>query len=104
MYEQAFRLSIDNTDTCIKILEKQCKCYIAAINSLNLVKKEDAWIVKPFLNEEMDVVISDSPRVRLWILPLCDFPIIIFIWERERERSVNAHQNVKFLTLNFSRI
>ncbi|EEB10017.1 conserved hypothetical protein [Pediculus humanus corporis] len=62
MYEQAFRLSIDNTDTCIKILEKQCKCYIAAINSLNLVKKEDAWIVKPFLNEEMDVVISDSPR------------------------------------------
>ncbi|KAK6630703.1 hypothetical protein RUM44_002872 [Polyplax serrata] len=60
MYEQAFRLSFDSTDTSIKTLEKQCKCYIAAINSLNLVKEEDAWIVKPCLNEEMDVMDTGS--------------------------------------------
>lgn len=60
MYEQAFRLSISSTDTNIKILEKQCKCYVAAINSLSLVKKEDAWIVKPFLNEDIDIITADS--------------------------------------------
>lgn len=65
MYEQAFRLSFDSTDTSIKTLEKQCKCYIAAINSLNLVKEEDAWIVKPCLNEEMDVMDTGSENVSL---------------------------------------
>lgn len=48
MYEQAFRLSQQNT---IEALEKQVKCYLAAKNALYLCDPKFAWVVRPVANE-----------------------------------------------------
>lgn len=44
MYEQAFRLMQYNT---MESLEKQVKCYLAAVNALYLCDKKFAWVLKP---------------------------------------------------------
>lgn len=44
MYEQAFRLRQHNN---IKSLEKQVKCYLAAINALSLCEFKYAWVLIP---------------------------------------------------------
>ncbi|KAK4875779.1 hypothetical protein RN001_012201 [Aquatica leii] len=44
MYEQAYRLKHYNT---IEALEKQIKCYLACINALSLVSKNQAYLIKP---------------------------------------------------------
>lgn len=44
MYEQAFRLRHHNT---IEALEKQVKCYLAAVNALNLCDPRFAWVLIP---------------------------------------------------------
>lgn len=44
MYEQAFRLRHHNT---IEALEKQVKCYMAAVNSLSLCESNSAWVIIP---------------------------------------------------------
>lgn len=44
MYEQAFRLKHHNT---IDALEKQVKCYLAAVNALSLCNPKFAWVLIP---------------------------------------------------------
>lgn len=47
---------MENAEADLKALEKQAKCYTATVNCLRLVKKEDAWIVKPVTEDrEMEV-------------------------------------------------
>lgn len=58
MYEQAFRLMQYNT---MEALEKQVKCYLAAINSLNLCEKKFAWVLRPADPDLTDEEIVLSP-------------------------------------------
>ncbi|XP_022905074.1 nuclear pore complex protein Nup160 homolog [Onthophagus taurus] len=44
MYEQAFRLNQWNS---IEALEKQVKCYLAAVNALSLCESKHAWVLTP---------------------------------------------------------
>lgn len=44
MYEYGFRLLRYNSQ---QALEKQVKCYLAALNALALCDRKDAWILRP---------------------------------------------------------
>ena len=45
MYECGMRLGLEVGG--LRSLQKQAKCYLAALNSLRLINPEYAWIVKP---------------------------------------------------------
>lgn len=49
MYEQAYRLRQYNS---AKALEKQVKCYLAAVNALSLMDPEFAYVIKPAETDE----------------------------------------------------
>ena len=55
MYECGMRLGVEVSG--LRALQKQAKCFLAALNSLRLINPENAWIVKP-------VVSSDHQKVR----------------------------------------
>lgn len=59
MYEQAFRLRHHNT---IEALEKQVKCYMAAINCLSLCDPRFAWVLIPADPELPEEVITLPPE------------------------------------------
>ncbi|RMX38937.1 hypothetical protein pdam_00016421 [Pocillopora damicornis] len=54
MYEHALRLGQEVSG--LDSLQKQAKCYLAAMNSLRLVEPKNAWIVKP-----LDRIGTDKP-------------------------------------------
>ena len=45
MYEYGMRLGQEVSG--VKGLQNQAKCYLAAMNALEIVDKANAWIVKP---------------------------------------------------------
>ena len=54
MYEYGMRLGQETTG--LKSLQKQAKCYLAALNALRLVDPAYAWIVKPAAAQQVRVV------------------------------------------------
>ena len=54
MYEYGMRLGQETTG--LKSLQKQAKCYLAALNALRLVDPAYAWIVKPATAQQVRVV------------------------------------------------
>lgn len=55
MYEYGMRLG--NEVAGLKGLQKQAKCYLAAMNCLHLVDPRYAWIVKPVPVERVKVYV-----------------------------------------------
>ncbi|XP_062521773.1 nuclear pore complex protein Nup160-like isoform X2 [Corticium candelabrum] len=45
MYEYATRLSRERNN--LQSLQKQAKCYLAAMNALHIVERKSAWIIRP---------------------------------------------------------
>ena len=56
MYEYGMRLAQEVSGR--RGLQRQAKCYLAAMNALRLVNENYAWIVKPVTSTEKEEVSS----------------------------------------------
>ena len=61
MYEYGMRLGREATG--LNVLQKEAKCYLAALNALRLVESEYAWLVKPAVTQS----VSHTPHQHKYV-------------------------------------